>query len=38
MMHIADWYATFSTLAGYTVDDPKAAAAKLPALDSIDMW
>eukprot|EP00729_Bicosta_minor_P012106 gene12106-16616_t len=35
MMHITDWYGTLSTLAGYTVDDPKAAAAKLPALDTL---
>ena len=30
--------ATLSTLTGQTVDDPKAAAAGLPAPDSKDMW
>lgn len=39
MMHVCDWYATFSTLAGYANGDPKAAAAHgIPAPDAIDMW
>ena len=38
MMHITDWWATLSTLTGQTVDDPKAAAAGLPAPDSLNMW
>ena len=40
-IHIADWYATFAGLAGVssaTLVDRRAAAAGLPALDSIDVW
>jgi len=36
--HVCDWFATFGHLAGYTPDDPKAAAAHLPPPDSIDLW
>jgi len=35
--HFADWLATFSTLAGYSPTDEKAAALGLPAPDSIDL-
>eukprot|EP00750_Incisomonas_marina_P013361 INCI17299.4.p1 GENE.INCI17299.4~~INCI17299.4.p1 ORF type:complete len:340 (-),score=48.02 INCI17299.4:388-1407(-) len=39
LMHIADWYATLGHLTGYNgTDDPIAAAAGLPAVDSLDMW
>lgn len=38
LMHICDWYATFAEVAGYAVDDPKAAAAGLPAIDSVNQW
>ena len=39
MLHICDWYATFGHLAGYTPDDPKAAAhTGIPPPDAIDMW
>ena len=37
-IHIADWYATFCTIAGVSPKDEKAAKAKLPPIDSIDMW
>lgn len=33
-----DWYATFAALAGVDPTDHAAAAANLPAVDSIDMW
>lgn len=33
-----DWYATFAGLAGANATDAKAAAAGLPAHDSIDQW
>eukprot|EP00040_Diaphanoeca_grandis_P044585 m.12819 g.12819 ORF g.12819 m.12819 type:complete len:654 (+) comp9463_c0_seq1:180-2141(+) len=38
LMHVCDWYATFGYLAGYTPDDPKAAAAQLPAPDTLNTW
>jgi arylsulfatase A-like enzyme len=38
IMHIADWYATFAALAGVDPTDAKAAAAGLPAIDSINQW
>lgn len=38
LMHICDWLATFSTLAGYSVPDERAKAAGLPPVDSLDMW
>lgn len=37
-IHLADWYGTFCGLAGVDPNDPKAAAAKLPPVDSMDMW
>jgi len=37
MMAMADWVATFSSMAGVVPSDPLAAAAGLPPLDSIDM-
>ena len=37
-IHIADWYATFSGLAGVSSTDDLAASAGLPAVDSFDMW
>jgi len=39
MMHIADWYATFGTMARLAnpTEDPIAQAAGLPAVDSLDM-
>merc|ERR550525_2338288 len=38
LIHICDWYATFCSLAGVDATDHKAAAADLPAIDSLDMW
>ena len=39
LMHITDWYATLGSLAGYNgTEDAKAAAAGLPAVDSVDQW
>lgn len=41
LIHIADWYATFASLAGVSAAalvDARAAAAGLPALDSINVW
>ena len=37
-IHLADWYGTFCGLAGVDPTDKKAAAAKLPPVDSLDMW
>ena len=37
-IHIADWYATFCALAGVDPTDKAAAKAKLPPIDSINMW
>ena len=37
-IHLADWYGTFCGLAGVNKMDERAAAAKLPAVDSLDMW
>ena len=36
--HAADWYATFCSLAGVDPFDHRAAAAGLPAVDSINLW
>ena len=33
-----DWYSTFAELAGADPTDHRAAAAKLPAIDSISLW
>ena len=38
LIHIADWYATFCSLAGIDPSDVQAAAAGLPPVDGIDMW
>lgn len=38
MMHIADWYATFCSIAGVNPFDEVAADAGLPVIDSINMW
>jgi arylsulfatase I/J len=38
LIEIADWYATFCGLAGVPAADPRAAAAGLPPVDSIDQW
>lgn len=38
-VHIADWLATLSSVAGVNASyDPKAAAAGLPPIDSINVW
>ena len=37
-IHIADWYATFCNLAGVDPTDERAAEAKLPPIDSLNMW
>lgn len=39
MLHLADWLQTFCALAGVApCTDAEAAAAGLPAIDSLDMW
>jgi len=41
VVHIADWYRTFCTVAGLpakSCQDERATTAALPGLDSIDMW
>ena len=35
---IWDWYGTFCSLAGIDQEDHRAAAAKLPPVDSVDLW
>ena len=37
-IHMADWFATFCALAGVDPTDKKAAKAKLPPIDSLNMW
>lgn len=37
-IHLADWYATFCALAGVDAADERAEKAKLPPVDSINMW
>ena len=37
-IHIADWYGTFCGLAGINSTDEKAAKAKLPPVESKDLW
>ena len=37
-IHIADWYSTFCALVGVDPTDEKAAKAKLPPIDSLNMW
>ena len=36
--HTADWYSTFTCLAGVDPTDHRAAASGLPAIDSLDCW
>jgi arylsulfatase A-like enzyme len=38
MMAIADWYTTFSVMAGVNPEDPIAKAAGLPPVDGLDLW
>lgn len=38
LMHIADWYSTFSLLAGVDPFDTLAAENNLPPIDSLDLW
>ena len=37
-IHIADWYATFCALASVDPTDKRAEKAKLPPIDSMNMW
>ena len=37
-IHIADWYSTFCSLAGVDPTDERAAKAKLPPIDSLNVW
>ena len=37
-IHLADWYATFCSLAGVDPTDEAAAKANLPPIDSLNMW
>ena len=37
-IHIADWFSTFCALAGVDPTDEAAAKAKLPPVDSLNMW
>ena len=37
-IHIADWYATFSSLAGVDPKDERATKANLPPIDSLNVW
>jgi arylsulfatase I/J len=37
-IHLADWYGTFCAIAGVDPTDDKAAKAKLPPVDSYNMW
>ena len=37
-IHLADWYGTFCGLAGVDPTDKMAAKAKLPPIDSLDVW
>ena len=37
-IHLADWYATLCGLAGVDPTDKAAAKAKLPPIDSLDVW
>ena len=37
-IHVADWYATFSALAGVDPTDFQAGKASLPPIDSLNMW
>jgi arylsulfatase I/J len=37
-IHLADWYATFCAIAGVDPADERAVKAKLPPIDSMNMW
>ena len=37
-IHLTDWYATFCHLAGVDPTDEEAAKAKLPPIDSLNVW
>eukprot|EP00039_Didymoeca_costata_P011473 m.161127 g.161127 ORF g.161127 m.161127 type:complete len:214 (+) comp15184_c0_seq10:1188-1829(+) len=37
-VHLADWYATFCSLAGVDPEDTKAQTYGLPPIDSLNMW
>ena len=37
-IHLADWYTTLCGLAGVDPTDEEAAKAKLPPIDSLDVW
>ena len=37
-IHIADWYATFCSLAGVDPKDEQAAKVNLPPIDSLNVW
>ena len=37
-VHLADWYGTFCAIAGVDPTDDRAAKAKLPPVDSFNMW
>ena len=37
-IHITDWYSTLCHLAGVAAEDPSAAAAGLPGIDSLNVW
>merc|ERR1711997_333439 len=38
LMHLADWYATFCSLAGIEVADTAATNQGLPDVDGLNMW
>ena len=37
-IHVADWYSTFCAMVGVDPTDERAAKAKLPPIDSLNMW
>lgn len=38
LVHVCDWYATFTALAGASVTDARAQRAGLPPPDSLNLW
>ena len=38
IIHISDWYHTFCKLAGVSPTDERAREAKLPTIDSQNVW
>lgn len=38
LIHVSDWYHTFCVMAGVSPTDDRARAAKLPAIDSQNVW